>query len=145
MGNSSCKVSIPHSIGISLYTVSRLDSVFKKVMRIFVWAAKNRAANFCELGQLIWSLNSLILLQMFLYQMLCGVAYCHSHRVLHWDLKPQNLLIVRRTNSVRLADFGLARAFGIPVRTFTHEVYYYLHIYTFGICFFLKGLIIEHA
>ncbi|CAJ1935929.1 unnamed protein product [Sphenostylis stenocarpa] len=26
------------------------------------------------------------------------------------------------TNSLKLADFGLARAFGIPVRTFTHEV-----------------------
>jgi hypothetical protein len=23
---------------------------------------------------------------------------------------------------LKLADFGLARAFGIPVRTFTHEV-----------------------
>nr|ACU19247.1 unknown [Glycine max] len=60
--------------------------------------------------------------KMFLYQILCGIAYCHSHRVLHRDLKPQNLLIDRRTNSLKLADFGLARAFGIPVRTFTHEV-----------------------
>ncbi|KAM7267858.1 hypothetical protein ACFE04_010024 [Oxalis oulophora] len=58
----------------------------------------------------------------FLYQILRGIAYCHSHRVLHRDLKPQNLLIDRRTNALKLADFGLARAFGIPVRTFTHEV-----------------------
>ncbi|KAG1360664.1 putative Cyclin-dependent kinase A-1 [Cocos nucifera] len=60
----------------------------------------------------------------FLYQILHGIAYCHSHRVLHRDLKPQNLLIDRRTNALKLADFGLARAFGIPVRTFTHENYY---------------------
>lgn len=59
---------------------------------------------------------------MFLYQILRGIAYCHSHRVLHRDLKPQNLLIDQRTNALKLADFGLARAFGIPVRTFTHEV-----------------------
>nr|CAB3445385.1 unnamed protein product [Digitaria exilis] len=58
----------------------------------------------------------------FLYQILRGIAYCHSHRVLHRDLKPQNLLIDCRNNVVKLADFGLARAFGIPVRTFTHEV-----------------------
>ncbi|KAK1586293.1 hypothetical protein Q3G72_000919 [Acer saccharum] len=35
----------------------------------------------------------------FLRQILCGVAYCHSHRVLHRDLKPQNLLIDFRTRS----------------------------------------------
>lgn len=57
----------------------------------------------------------------FLYQLLRGVAYCHQHRVLHRDLKPQNLLI-NREGSLKLADFGLARAFGIPVRSYTHEV-----------------------
>lgn len=57
----------------------------------------------------------------FLYQLLTGVAYCHHHRVLHRDLKPQNLLI-NREGDLKLADFGLARAFGIPVRSYTHEV-----------------------
>eukprot|EP00930_Biecheleria_cincta_P014309 TRINITY_DN1236_c0_g1_i1.p1 TRINITY_DN1236_c0_g1~~TRINITY_DN1236_c0_g1_i1.p1 ORF type:complete len:296 (-),score=66.86 TRINITY_DN1236_c0_g1_i1:52-939(-) len=57
----------------------------------------------------------------FLYQLLRGIAYCHQHRVLHRDLKPQNLLI-NREGSLKLADFGLARAFGIPVRSYTHEV-----------------------
>ena len=58
----------------------------------------------------------------FLYQILCGVAYCHRHRILHRDLKPQNLLINRESKTLKLADFGLARAFGIPVRMYTHEV-----------------------
>lgn len=61
------------------------------------------------------------ILKDFLYQLLRGVAYCHYHRVLHRDLKPQNLLI-NRQGDLKLADFGLARAFGIPVRSYTHEV-----------------------
>lgn len=57
----------------------------------------------------------------YLYQLINGIAYCHSLRVLHRDLKPQNLLI-DRLGKLKLADFGLARAFGIPVRHYTHEV-----------------------
>ena len=41
--------------------------------------------------------------------------------LLRRDLKPQNLLIDTHGN-IKLADFGLARAFGFPVRTYTHEV-----------------------
>ncbi|XP_071942711.1 cyclin-dependent kinase 2-like isoform X2 [Antedon mediterranea] len=63
----------------------------------------------------------LSLVKSYLYQLLQGVACCHSHRVLHRDLKPQNLLI-DKNGSIKLADFGLARAFGLPVRTYTHEV-----------------------
>jgi len=57
----------------------------------------------------------------FLYQLLKGIAFCHEHRVLHRDLKPQNLLI-NKNGELKLADFGLARAFGIPVRSYSHEV-----------------------
>lgn len=57
----------------------------------------------------------------FLWQLLQGISYCHQHRVLHRDLKPQNLLI-NLEGELKLADFGLARAFGIPVRSYTHEV-----------------------
>merc|ERR1712106_1245574 len=57
----------------------------------------------------------------YLKQLLEGIAYCHKHRVLHRDLKPQNLLI-DASGRIKLADFGLARAFGFPVRTYTHEV-----------------------
>jgi serine/threonine protein kinase len=60
-------------------------------------------------------------LQSYLYQLVRGIAFCHSHRILHRDLKPQNLLI-DRTGNLKLADFGLARAFGIPIRQYTHEV-----------------------
>ena len=57
----------------------------------------------------------------FMFQLLRGVAFCHERHVLHRDLKPQNLLINRK-GELKLADFGLARAFGIPVNTFSNEV-----------------------
>jgi len=57
----------------------------------------------------------------FMYQLIRGIAHCHENRVLHRDLKPQNLLINKK-GQLKLADFGLARAFGIPVNTFSNEV-----------------------
>lgn len=57
----------------------------------------------------------------FTYQLIKGVYYLHAHRILHRDLKPQNLLI-NKDGNLKLADFGLARAFGIPLRTYTHEI-----------------------
>ncbi|KAJ1061574.1 hypothetical protein K5549_002609 [Capra hircus] len=45
-------------------------------------------------------------------------TFCHSHRVLLQDLKPQNLLI-NSDGSIKLADFGLARAFGVPIHSLT--------------------------
>lgn len=60
-------------------------------------------------------------LKSYTFQILQAMCFCHQRRVIHRDLKPQNLLVDDK-GAIKLADFGLARAIGIPIRVYTHEV-----------------------
>lgn len=76
-------------------------------------------------------------------QLLRGLAFCHAHHVLHRDLKPQNLLI-NSNGQLKLADFGLARAFGVPVRCYSAEVSFFFFtmasiLWPFTLLYFFKG------
>jgi mitogen-activated protein kinase 15 len=42
------------------------------------------------------------------WQLLCGLKYLHTRKLIHRDLKPSNLLI-NSDSTVKLCDFGLAR------------------------------------
>jgi len=65
--------------------------------------------------------SSTFYFQLLLFQLLRGLNYIHKKKILHRDIKPQNVLLSNR-GDLKLADFGLARAKSVPSRTYTHEI-----------------------
>lgn len=51
-----------------------------------------------------------------------GLAEAHKKGVIHRDIKPANLLIERPSDTIKIADFGLARALGESRITHTNHV-----------------------
>ena len=51
-------------------------------------------------------------------QLVSALYYLHSHRILHRDMKPQNILL-GKGGVVKLCDFGFARAMSINTLVLT--------------------------
>ncbi|XP_064389654.1 cyclin-dependent kinase-like 3 [Halichondria panicea] len=56
-----------------------------------------------------------------MWQVIKGVEFCHSHNIIHRDVKPENILVSKR-GVVKLCDFGFARAIAPPGEAYTDYV-----------------------
>merc|ERR1719208_414666 len=105
---------LKHANIVTLHDIVHTD---KSLTLVFEYLERELKQYMDDCGAIL-AMNNV---KLFLYQMPRGLAYCHSRRVLHRDLKPQNLLINER-GELKLADFGLARAKSVPTKTYSNEV-----------------------
>ncbi|KAJ8002638.1 hypothetical protein DPEC_G00160970 [Dallia pectoralis] len=105
---------LKHANIVTLHDIIHTD---KSLTLVFEYLDKDLKQYMDDCGNILSMQN----VKIFLFQILRGLAYCHKRKVLHRDLKPQNLLINER-GELKLADFGLARAKSVPTKTYSNEV-----------------------
>ncbi|KAL2093548.1 hypothetical protein ACEWY4_010860 [Coilia grayii] len=105
---------LKHANIVTLHDIVHTE---KSLTLVFEYLDKDLKQYMDDCGNIMSMQN----VKIFLFQILRGLAYCHRRKVLHRDLKPQNLLINDR-GELKLADFGLARAKSVPTKTYSNEV-----------------------
>ncbi|XP_061533010.1 cyclin-dependent kinase 17-like isoform X2 [Phycodurus eques] len=105
---------LKHANIVTLHDIVHTE---KSLTLVFEYLDKDLKQYMDDCGNILSMHN----VKIFLFQILRGLAYCHRRKVLHRDLKPQNLLINDR-GELKLADFGLARAKSVPTKTYSNEV-----------------------
>ncbi|KAG7228257.1 hypothetical protein INR49_009118 [Caranx melampygus] len=89
---------LKHANIVTLHDIIHTD---KCLTLVFEYLEKDLKQYMDDCG----SIMSVHNVKIFLFQLLRGLAYCHRRKVLHRDLKPQNLLINEK-GELKLADFG---------------------------------------
>jgi serine/threonine protein kinase len=107
--------SLNHPNVVTLYKVVKYE---KKIAMVFEFVDQS----LCDILSQHRSSGGLPigLIKSYTFQMLAGIAFCHSQRVLHRDLNPQNIL-VDRTGTLKLSSLTLASIVRLT-STLTHEV-----------------------
>uniref|UniRef100_A0A672J7V1 cyclin-dependent kinase n=1 Tax=Salarias fasciatus TaxID=181472 RepID=A0A672J7V1_SALFA len=90
---------LKHANIVTLHDIVHTD---KSLTLVFEYLDKDLKQYMDDCGNIMSMHN----VKVFLFQILRGLSYCHKRKVLHRDLKPQNLLINEK-GELKLADFVL--------------------------------------
>ena len=93
-----CCVGVPRGIAVS----HALSGCALQILVIMEYACTTLAKVLLNFGKL-----PLASIKRYTRQVTCGLRYLHKHRVVHRDVKPQNILIAQ-SDVCKLSDFGTA-------------------------------------
>ena len=107
--------ALKHPNVVALYDVVRCE---KKIALVFEFVDQS----LCDVLSKHRASGGLptVLIKSYTMQMFAGIAFCHSQRVIHRDIKPRNIL-VDRTGTLKLSSLTFASTTR-PTSTLTHEV-----------------------
>ena len=105
---------LSHPNIVSVYDVSRGDDLDYIVMELIDGITLKQYMQKKD-GSLNWR-ESLY----FITQIMRALSHAHSRGIIHRDIKPQNIMVLR-DGSVKVADFGIARIMSAAQNTLTQE------------------------
>ena len=105
---------LSHPNIVSVYDVSRGDDLDYIVMELIDGITLKQYMQ-KKSGSLNWR-ESLY----FITQIVRALGHAHSRGIIHRDIKPQNIMVLR-DGSVKVADFGIARIMSAAQNTLTQE------------------------
>ena len=108
INEASCTMRLNHPNIIRLFSIGFID-IENEHHQYLVYPVGISLRHWIESKELNNATTNIKELSLsFVYQLLCGVRYCHSRNVIHRDLKPGNLLIINGV--LKIMDFGSAIA-----------------------------------
>ena len=105
---------LSHPNIVAVYDVSKGDDLDYIVMELIDGITLKQYMQKKE-GRLNWR-ESLY----FITQIVRALGHAHSRGIIHRDIKPQNIMVLR-DGSVKVADFGIARIMSAAQNTLTQE------------------------
>ena len=111
---SQAGAMLSHPNIVSVYDVSKGDDLDYIVMELIDGITLKQYMQKKQ-GRLNWR-ESLY----FITQIVRALGHAHSRGIIHRDIKPQNIMVLR-DGSVKVADFGIARIMSAAQTTLTQE------------------------